>query len=85
MELSPRDSGVYAKCDCGSRLYVPITSVKKIPVLFCPCGEIHKIPHTVINDMQKRLFRHHIRRELGHDIKKSRQLTGGKAQERRSP
>jgi hypothetical protein len=35
--------------------------------------------------MQKRLFRHHIRRELGHDIKKSRQLTGGKARRGDSP
>ena len=74
MELLPRDSGVYAKCDCGSRQYIPVASMRQHPVLFCPCGEVHKIPEHVLDDMTKRRFRHHIRRTLQGEIEKSRAL-----------
>jgi len=75
MELLPRDAGVYARCDCGSRQYIPVASMRQHPFLFCPCGEIHKIPESVLNDMTKRLFRHHIRRTMQSDIETSRELS----------
>ena len=75
MELLPRDAGVYARCHCGSRQYIPVASMRQHPFLFCPCGEVRKIPETVLDDMTKRRFRHHIRQTMHDDIETSRALS----------
>lgn len=57
MSLKPRDTGVYASCSCGSRMFIPEVSALKIPVVFCPCGEITPIDKAILNRMTCRRIR----------------------------
>lgn len=63
MDISPRESGIYAQCECGSRQFVPSASVKKHKLLYCPCGAISEIPLTVINGIQKRVLGAYLRKQ----------------------
>ena len=63
MEITPRESGIYARCECGSQQYVPSASVKKHKLLYCPCGAIREIPGEVINAIQKRILGAYLKRQ----------------------
>lgn len=66
MELIPRDTGVYVRCDCGSRMFVPSESAVKNSVLFCPCGELEKIGLKTLNAIMARCFRSETKKRGGY-------------------
>lgn len=65
MELIPRDFGIYAKCDCGSRMFIPTESALKNSVVFCPCGEITKVGNDLLNKATRRRIHSHVAKETG--------------------
>lgn len=62
MDITPRESGIYARCECGSRQFIPSASVKKHKLLYCPCGAIQEVPHEAINSIQKRMLASYLRK-----------------------
>lgn len=60
-----RDTGVYASCDCGSRMFIPTESALKNRIVFCPCGEIEKVGKQVLNSLTTRGIRSHLAKKCG--------------------
>ena len=65
MNLIARDLGVYAKCECGSRMFIPSGSALNIPVIFCPCGEIQKLTKENFNSLMSRSLRSYVAKKSG--------------------
>lgn len=65
MVLKPRQSGVVAICDCGSKQFIPSESAVRTGILYCPCGELEKIDMKVFNQIMARNLRSHIAKKSG--------------------
>ena len=65
MVISPRQSGVVAICDCGSKQFIPSDSAVKTGILYCPCGHLEKVGKEVINRIMDRSLRAHIAKKSG--------------------
>lgn len=65
ISLSPRDTGLYVHCTCGSRMFIPSESATRSPVLLCPCGEVEKIGKEVLNQLMSRQLRSHVSKKNG--------------------
>lgn len=65
ISLSSRDTGIYARCSCGSRMFIPTESLLRTPVLFCPCGDISPIDKPIINQLTARSIRSHVAKKRG--------------------
>ena len=65
ISFSARDTGIFVRCSCGSRMFIPSVSAVRSPVLFCPCGEIERIGKEVMNLVMARQLRSHISKNNG--------------------
>lgn len=77
MNVQARDKGVFAICDCGSRLLIPSESMIRSPYLVCPCGEVQRIGDDVLDAVMARYFRKETRKRTGQEKLTGR---GGKRQ-----
>lgn len=57
MVINPRQTGVVATCDCGSKQFIPSESAIRTGILYCPCGHLEKIDMKVFNKIMVRTFR----------------------------
>ena len=77
MNVQARDKGVFATCDCGTRMLIPSESMIRSPYLICPCGEVHKTGDDVLNAVMARYFRSATQKRTGQNKPAGR---GGKRQ-----
>jgi hypothetical protein len=54
MVLKPRQSGIVAICDCGTKQFIPSESAIRTGLLYCPCGHLEKIDMKVFNQIMCR-------------------------------
>lgn len=65
MVLRPRQSGVVAICDCGSKQFIPSESAIRTGVLYCPCGHLEKVGMDVFNQIFQRSLNAHVSKKTG--------------------
>ena len=65
MVLKPRQSGVVAICDCGSKQFIPSESAIRTGILYCPCGHLEKIDMKVFNQIMCRHLRAFFPKKVG--------------------
>jgi hypothetical protein len=65
MVIKPRQSGVVAICDCGSKQFIPSTSAIKTGILYCPCGHLEKVDADALNQITARSLRAHLSQRNG--------------------
>jgi len=77
MVLKPRQSGVVAICDCGSKFFIPSESAIRTGILYCPCGELEKIEMSVFNKIMQKTFNAFVAKKSGRPLRPT-----GKSEER---
>ena len=77
MVLKPRQSGVVAICDCGSKQFIPSESAIRTGILYCPCGQIEKIEMSVFNKIMQRTLNSFVSKKTGRPLRST-----GKSEER---
>jgi len=77
MVLKPRQSGVVAICDCGSKQFIPSESAIRTGILYCPCGEIEKVGMDVFNKIMQRTLNSYVSKKTGRLLRST-----GKTEER---
>lgn len=65
MVIKPRQSGVVAICDCGSKQFIPSESAIRTGVLYCPCGHLEKIGMDVFNLIFQKSLNAHVSKKTG--------------------
>ena len=65
MVINPRQTGVVATCDCGSKFFIPSESAIRTGILYCPCGHLEKIDMKVFNKIMVKTFNAKISKESG--------------------
>jgi hypothetical protein len=69
MVLKPRQSGIVAICDCGTKQFIPSESAIRTGILYCPCGHLEKIDHSVFSKIMARVFRSAVSEKTGRPYK----------------
>ena len=65
MVINPRQSGVVAICECGSKQFIPSESAIRTGILYCPCGHLEKLDMKVFNKIMAMNFRYEIWKKTG--------------------
>lgn len=66
MVLKPRQSGIVAVCNCGSKQFIPSESAIRTGILYCPCGHLEKVDMKVFNQIMARCFRSETKKRGGY-------------------
>lgn len=69
MVLKPRQSGVVAICDCGSKFFIPSESAIRTGILYCPCGELEKIDMSVFNKIMQKTLNAFVAKKSGRPFR----------------
>ena len=69
MVLKPRQTGIVAICDCGSKQFIPSESAIRTGILYCPCGEIEKVGMDVFNRIMQKTFNSYVSKKTGRPIR----------------
>lgn len=69
MVLKPRQSGVVAICDCGSKQFIPSESAIRTGVLYCPCGHLEKVGMDVFNLIFQKSLKAHVSKKTGRPMR----------------
>jgi hypothetical protein len=69
MVIKPRQTGVIAICDCGSKQFIPSESAIRTGILYCPCGQLEKIDMSVFNEIFKKSLRSHLWKKTGRPLR----------------
>lgn len=77
MVLKPRQSGVVAICDCGSKFFIPSESAIRTGIVYCPCGELEKIDIKVFNKIMQKTLNAFVAKNSGRPMRPT-----GKSEER---
>lgn len=77
MVIKPRQSGVVAICDCGSKQFIPSESAIRSGVLYCPCGHLEKVEISVFNKIMQKALNAYVSKKTGKPIRPT-----GKSEER---
>jgi len=65
MVINPRQSGVVAICECGSKQFIPSESAIRTGILYCPCGHLEKFDMKVFNKIMSKTFRAEVWKKTG--------------------
>lgn len=77
MVIKPRQSGVLAICECGSKQYIPSESAIRTGVLYCPCGHLEKVELSVFNRIFEKSLSSFVAKKAGRPMRPT-----GKSEER---
>jgi len=69
MVIKPRQSGVVAICDCGSKQFIPSESAIRTGILYCPCGQIEKVGMDVFNKIFSIKIHSHASKKTGQTFR----------------
>jgi len=69
MVVKPRQTGVVAICECGSKQFIPSESAIRSGVLYCPCGHLEKLEMSVFNRIFEKSLRAHVSKKTGRPMR----------------
>lgn len=77
MVINPRQSGVVAICECGSKQFIPSESAIRTGILYCPCGHLEKLDMKVFNQIMEKSLNSFAEKKSGRPFRPT-----GKSEER---
>jgi hypothetical protein len=60
LKITASPDSVAAWCNCGSRMTIPLQSIKMNPQLWCPCGALLVLDRKTLNRIQSLIFQNYI-------------------------
>jgi len=60
IKLTASPDSVTAWCNCGSRMTIPLQTIRMNPLVYCPCGALKVLNTRALNEIQNLLVQNYL-------------------------